>query len=113
MVRHVSQGLRWAALAATGIALASCSAGVTVSRAEGVVSGTASSCARAKSVTIVVLADGAVQTSSTIHSGARFAFHLSPGHYVLTTGRLYSHVTLGAGAAVTVDFVPVCAGGST
>lgn len=95
----------------TGIALASCSSGVTVTRAEGTVSGTASNCAtsHATTVTVVVLEDAALRTSATIRSGAHFAFHLSPGHYVLTTGHLSSHVTLGAGARVTVDFVPACA----
>ena len=112
MVRHTSRVLRWGALAATGIALASCSSGISVKRAEGLVTGTASSCGTgARSVTIVVLDDLAVRTSVTIHSGAHFAFHLSPGHYVLkSTGHLYSPVTLGAGATVTVNFVPACSG---
>jgi hypothetical protein len=109
VVLHASRVLRWGALAATGIVLASCSSGISVRRAEGLVTGTASSCGTgARSVTIVVLDDLAVRTSVTIHSGAHFAFHLSPGHYVVTTGHLYSPVTLGAGATVTVNFVPAC-----
>jgi hypothetical protein len=87
---------------------------VTVAKAEGIVSGVASSCTQhAKTVTVVVLEDAAVRTSATIASGAHFAFHLSPGHYVLTTGHLYSRVTLGAGGSVTVDFAPSCTRHST
>jgi hypothetical protein len=111
VVCHASRVLRWSAVAVTGVALASCSSGVTVKRAQGMISGIASNCATlpAKPVTIVVLEDSAVRTSETIQSGARFTFLLSPGHYVVTTGHLYSHVTLGAGASVTVDLVPACA----
>jgi hypothetical protein len=108
---HASRVLCWSAVAATGIALASCSSGVTVTKAQGTISGTASTCAttHTSSVTVVVLEDSVLRTSTTIRSGAHFAFHLSPGHYVLTTGHLYSHVTLGAGARVTVDLVTSCA----
>jgi hypothetical protein len=81
-----------------------------VTRAEGTITGTAANCStrHASTVTVVVLEDAALRTSATIRSGSRFEFHLSPGHYVLSTGHLYSHVTLGAGAHVTVDLVTNC-----
>jgi hypothetical protein len=111
VVRHSSRALRWGAVGAAGIALASCSSGVTVPRAQGTISGTASTCStthHAHFVTVVVLEDSILRTSATIRSGTHFRFHLSPGHYVVTTGPLFSHVTLSAGGSVTVNLKPAC-----
>ena len=50
--------------------------------------------------------------AADLDDGARWrarAFHLSPGHYVVTTGHAYADVTLEAGATVRVDLTARCA----
>lgn len=103
--------MRWGAGVATGIVLASCSSGVTITKAEGTISVETSRCPtrHVTPVTVAVLEDSALRTSAAIRPGSQFEFHLSPGHYVLTTGSDSSHVTLGAGDTVKVVFLSVCA----